>query len=72
MAVTVTVPARTQRSPRVLSGHMGGAEPGETVTATGASHRAHCHDAVALKYMPLHIGWRRATGWTVRVTLPCL
>ncbi len=52
---------------------MGGAEPGETVAATGASHLTHCHDAAALKYMPFHTGWAAAgPGWTVRVALPGL
>ena len=60
MAGTVTVPVRAHIAPRTCGpAQDGGAEPGETVAATGASHLTHCHDAAALKYMPFHTGWRR-------------
>ncbi len=54
--------AHTALPARAVWRRMGGAEPGETVAATGASHRAHCHDEVALKYMPLHTGWLQQPG----------
>ena len=73
MAGTVTVPARTQRSPRVWS-CAGWVVQNRTrpVAATGVSLRAHCHTAAALKYMSTLHRVAAATGRTVRVARPGL